>query len=316
MPHLWDMPSPKKKTAIRQPASTPGAAGKRRGRPPRSHEAPRLARPGHAAFATRLDQVRESVRESQTSFAQRCGVTTTNMGKYLRGELQPGFDVLVRIAEQTGVSLDWLLLGRGGTQARYDGQSRTNAELASDVARHVAREIAREQGQLCRCQLTESMIRVDGARLLADVVQKEAGALAEWADGESVRIEQTGRTIDLAQLLDRAAFFIESSAQGREHAAAQPDASQASVELNLRLAARLREETREFESHATAFRQAAEASWRVRSPRHYVGLSERGYLDFVKAVRMADPSQGPTLEAEIERRRGAKRSPKAAQPSV
>jgi transcriptional regulator with XRE-family HTH domain len=91
--------------------------------------------------AERLELVRLTRGESQTAFARQCGVTTTNMGKYLRGELQPGFDVLIRIAERTGVSLDWLLLGEGGTSPRHRGMTRTRASLEADLAVFLSRQL-------------------------------------------------------------------------------------------------------------------------------------------------------------------------------
>lgn len=57
--------------------------------------------------------------EKPTSFARRASVSSGLMFKYLKGEGASGhrLDVVARIAETAGVSLDWLVFGRG------DGES-------------------------------------------------------------------------------------------------------------------------------------------------------------------------------------------------
>lgn len=55
---------------------------------------------------------------SQAEFASKIGVHKEMVGKYERGQNVPGGDVLTRMREVFGVSLDWLLTGQG--QMRRD----------------------------------------------------------------------------------------------------------------------------------------------------------------------------------------------------
>ncbi len=53
-------------------------------------------------------------RKVQTSdFADLCGIPDTSLRNYLSGKSIPGGENLARIATATGVSIDWLLTGRG-----------------------------------------------------------------------------------------------------------------------------------------------------------------------------------------------------------
>jgi transcriptional regulator with XRE-family HTH domain len=46
------------------------------------------------------------------------GVSTDSLQRYLRGEVRPPIDALVRLAEAAGVSVEWLATGRGGQSVR------------------------------------------------------------------------------------------------------------------------------------------------------------------------------------------------------
>lgn len=59
----------------------------------------------------RIRQLRGDL--SQAEFASKIGVHKEMVGKYERGQNVPGGDVLTRMREVFGVSLDWLLTGQG-----------------------------------------------------------------------------------------------------------------------------------------------------------------------------------------------------------
>lgn len=59
----------------------------------------------------RLAQVRGS--RSQRSFARELGVFQQNVNRYESGTT-PHADFLITLAVREGISLDWLLLGKGG----------------------------------------------------------------------------------------------------------------------------------------------------------------------------------------------------------
>lgn len=61
-------------------------------------------------FGQRLREVR-GFKVSQEEFARRIGVSQGQLSRYERGLMMPAADVLVRIKEEFGVSIDWLLTG-------------------------------------------------------------------------------------------------------------------------------------------------------------------------------------------------------------
>lgn len=60
--------------------------------------------------------------ETQAQFAERLNTTQASISRYLNGR-QPDRETLIKIARQTGVSLDWLLTGNGsGPSAGADSE--------------------------------------------------------------------------------------------------------------------------------------------------------------------------------------------------
>jgi hypothetical protein len=59
------------------------------------------------------ERLQELIGErSAACFARHCGLPATNIRSYLQ-DREPGLENLIKIAEKTGVMLDWLMLGRG-----------------------------------------------------------------------------------------------------------------------------------------------------------------------------------------------------------
>ena len=56
-------------------------------------------------------------RRSQASFARELGVPRQNVNRYENGTT-PHVDFLIKLAINEGVSIDWLLLGRGQARRR------------------------------------------------------------------------------------------------------------------------------------------------------------------------------------------------------
>jgi transcriptional regulator with XRE-family HTH domain len=72
-------------------------------------------------FGRRLDQaVRDMFGErGQTRAAAAMGMVPQQLNKYIQGRNEPLLDVLVRIANGLGVSIDWLVTGEGPMQRDY-----------------------------------------------------------------------------------------------------------------------------------------------------------------------------------------------------
>jgi transcriptional regulator with XRE-family HTH domain len=49
----------------------------------------------------------------QADFARLLGVSQSQLSKYERGESEPSLEVLLRLSEKFGKSVDWILTGRG-----------------------------------------------------------------------------------------------------------------------------------------------------------------------------------------------------------
>ena len=74
---------------------------------------------GHMVeFSQRLKQLRKDKHLTQAQVAKRIGVTASMVSSYETDIRLPSYEVMVRIADVFGVTVDYLLLrppGRGGT---------------------------------------------------------------------------------------------------------------------------------------------------------------------------------------------------------
>lgn len=60
-------------------------------------------------FAQRLRRLRERQGKSRVVLSQLCGLPSTAIRRYERGECKPTLDSLIAIADYFGVSIDYLL---------------------------------------------------------------------------------------------------------------------------------------------------------------------------------------------------------------
>jgi hypothetical protein len=112
------------------------------------------------------------------------------MGRYLRGEVQPGFDLLRRISEALGdLSIDWLLFGEGGDEPRYRGDDRPRADLETAVAIHVLRAV-RDRMRPAMSEAPVGFVATppeqqvvwfaDGGAILAQTIDRVVADLTTW----------------------------------------------------------------------------------------------------------------------------------------
>ena len=59
----------------------------------------------------RISILRISKRWSQAELARRIGVSASAVGMYEQGRREPSLDLLIRIAQEFGVTTDYLLMG-------------------------------------------------------------------------------------------------------------------------------------------------------------------------------------------------------------
>lgn len=185
------MPHSEKRTTPRAPAK----------RTPQRH--PRKVRqraggPAGDAVRNRLRRLIGERGESQGAFARACGVSPARVTEWLSGSQLPSADRLRTVAERTGVSLDWLLLGDGGdgpVMRGYRGERRTGEELAADVGLHVlprVRAAAEAAGAAPSPGTFAALLHVweaDGAAILRDAVEQQTAAFLEWAERQQERYQ-------------------------------------------------------------------------------------------------------------------------------
>lgn len=87
------------------------------------------------AVAKRLSQLREESGCLQKDIAERIGVNVITLSGYEVGRSEPPEEVLVRLAQEYGVSLDYLLC-RTDTRIEFD----ENAHKAADAERQQLRD--------------------------------------------------------------------------------------------------------------------------------------------------------------------------------
>lgn len=97
----------------------------------------------------------------------------------------PGASLLSQICERTGVSADWLLMGRGGESVVPWTASRSREELEQDLAIHVHAHIRKRDNDgafdiLEGHRLTTDWL-VDGCGLMNSLLEAEEKRIRDWA---------------------------------------------------------------------------------------------------------------------------------------
>lgn len=75
-------------------------------------------------------------QQGQKEFAKRIGSSQTGVSAYEKGQRKPDYETLIRVAQEFGVTLDWLLLGIGpmycsGQQEKKMADSRPTEKSSS-----------------------------------------------------------------------------------------------------------------------------------------------------------------------------------------
>lgn len=182
----------------RSHSHTPGAHASARSTPSRRSRTAKQAKAEHRGgewgrgVAERLRRLKGSLGVNRWAVDVLGFTSGSKVSSYLNGKRLPDAPTLRTIAERTGASLDWLLLGDGGDEPRYRGQSRADAELEADVAAHVARQVATVTASTPVAPGVSSPehFAVDARRLLADAVTREAQALTAWLAPQLSNVER------------------------------------------------------------------------------------------------------------------------------
>ncbi len=64
-------------------------------------------------FSERMTEIIEKEGVSINSFAQKLGVSPPTISRWMKGEADPTRSNLIKLAEQTGINIEWLAIGSG-----------------------------------------------------------------------------------------------------------------------------------------------------------------------------------------------------------
>lgn len=87
----------------------------------------------------RIRRLRTGARMTQGDLAERLGVSKSAVGMYEQGRREPPYEVLLRIGELFGVSVDWLL-------AREDGPAPAAGGELDDLLAAFHRQLRTQEG--------------------------------------------------------------------------------------------------------------------------------------------------------------------------
>ena len=74
-------------------------------------------------FYRRIIMLRKQAKMSQLQLAEALHVSASTIGMYEQGRRVPGLDVLIRMSQVFGVSLDYLITGKDFTSSADDFDS-------------------------------------------------------------------------------------------------------------------------------------------------------------------------------------------------
>ncbi len=114
-------------------------------------------------IAERFRKLRSNTGLSQKDFASTIGLSHTVIAEIERGSREPSRKVMVAIAETYGISLDWLLLGKGSMYAI--NQENQEVEI-------LKKEISRLEEEIRKLQIENKEISrelIDRMRQLIDL---------------------------------------------------------------------------------------------------------------------------------------------------
>lgn len=76
----------------------------------------------------RITLLRKQARMSQAQLAEALHISASTIGMYEQGRRSPGLDVLIRMSQVFGVSLDYLITGTEFTPSATDFDSSRSVE--------------------------------------------------------------------------------------------------------------------------------------------------------------------------------------------
>lgn len=95
----------------------------------------------HTTLADRVRSARRRASISQTELARRIGVSASAVAQWEHPSgTQPSLQSLIRIVEITGVSTDWLVMGKAARSVTADASDQEVSALLLETYAHSAQE--------------------------------------------------------------------------------------------------------------------------------------------------------------------------------
>ena len=110
-------------------------------------------------FSARLTGLREELHHSRVKMAEFFKTAQDSYRRYELGEMLPGFQSLYAAAMELGLSLDWLVCGRGPVYYQ-EKEEKTENETPSGLSRESGDEIAALLDHIDRIPLLRHEIMV------------------------------------------------------------------------------------------------------------------------------------------------------------
>ena len=87
-------------------------------------------------FGARLKQWRQALGLKQADFADLTGIHPVQIRKYETEAYPPSAEIIARIAEKTGVNLNWLMTGKGSMRSENKQTETLPEALPETLAQH------------------------------------------------------------------------------------------------------------------------------------------------------------------------------------
>ena len=170
-------------------------------------------------FRARLRALIKARGQGQSKFALACQIEPSRLSEWLSGDQMPNAESLRRIAELTDVSLDWLLLGSGGTEPAYRSSSRAGSSLELDLALEIRRHIQQREAEGAfdlggGSRLAVESWSADGTGLLSDLRRMEEAKVRRWLEWESRTLALRGIADDVIDALRAMVPFLPADDTG------------------------------------------------------------------------------------------------------
>lgn len=193
-----------------------------------------------ATFRERLQHLVQLHGGSRTAFAKLLGVGTSHVSKWCDAGTAPTASILHRIAERTGVSIDWLL--------GYDVPLERGQRAAVGT---VADYLFQQMRYSATSSLHEEVLDAARARMQQEHPTRPAEAFVQTMTSAWWHAELAGRVRLWRDRLTRLAMLLESESRNPAHGPSDADVMNLGMGFTMqRMAAQLRDESYLLERHA------------------------------------------------------------------